>query len=97
VKNLAEILLKLIEKDAKGIYHTAGDCTLNRYEIALKCAEVFNLKNELISQIEKIEQKALRPKNAGLDISKLKKLIGSELKIYNLDDGLNYMKNHRLY
>ena len=26
VKNLAEILLQLIKKDAKGIYHTAGDC-----------------------------------------------------------------------
>ena len=96
VKNLAEILLKLIKKDAKGIYHTAGDCTLNRYEMAFKCAEVFDLKKELISQIESIEQKAIRPKNVGLDISKLKKLIGSELKIYNLDDGLNYMKNHRL-
>ncbi len=94
VKNLAEILIKLIEKDAKGIYHTAGDCTLNRYQMALKCAEVFNLKNELISQIESIEQKAIRPKNAGLDISKLKNLIGSDLKIYNLNDGLIYMKNH---
>jgi len=96
VKNLAEILIKLIEKDAKGIYHTVGDCTLNRYEMALKCAEVFNLKKELISSIERIEQKAIRPKNAGLNISKLKRLIGSDLKIYNLDDGLNYMKNHRL-
>ena len=96
VKNLAEILIKLIEEDAKGIYHTAGDCTLNRYEMALKCAEVFNLKKELISPIESIEQKAIRPKNAGLNISKLKRLFGSDLKIYNLDDGLNYMKNHRL-
>jgi dTDP-4-dehydrorhamnose reductase len=96
VKNLAEILIKLIEKDAKGIYHTVGDCALNRYEMALKCAEVFNLKKELISPIESIEQKAIRPKNAGLNISKLKRLIGSDLKIYNLDDGLNYMKNHRL-
>jgi dTDP-4-dehydrorhamnose reductase len=96
VKNLAEILIKLIEKDAKGTYHTAGDCTLNRYEMALKCAEVFNLKKKLISPIESIEQKAIRPKNAGLNISKLKRLIGSDLKLYDLDDGLNYMKNHRL-
>ena len=94
VKNLAEILLKLINKGAKGIYHTAGDCTLNRYEMAIKCAEVFDLKKDLVTQIESIEQKATRPKNVGLDISKLKKLIGSELKIYNLNDGLNYMKNH---
>ena len=96
VKNLAKILMKLIEKDAQGIYHTAGDCTLNRYEMALKCADIFELDKDLISQIESIEQKAIRPKNVGLDINKLKKLIGSELKIYNLDDGLNYMKNHRL-
>ena len=96
VKNLAEIIVKLIEKDAKGIYHTAGDCTLNRYEMALKCAEIFYLKKDLISQMKSIEQKAIRPKNAGLNINKLKNLIGSELKIYNLDDGLNYMKNHRL-
>jgi dTDP-4-dehydrorhamnose reductase len=96
VKNLAEILIKLIEKNAQGIYHTAGDCTLNRYEMAIKCAEVFELKKELITQNGSIEQKAIRPKNAGLNISKLKKLIGSELKIYNLVDGLNHMKNHRL-
>jgi dTDP-4-dehydrorhamnose reductase len=69
VKNLAEIFIKLIEKDAKGIYHTVGDCTLNRYEMALKCAEVFNLKKDLISPIESIEQKAIWPKNAGLNIS----------------------------
>ena len=96
MKNLAEILIKLIEKDAKGIYHTVGDCTLNRYEMALKCAEVFELNKELITNIDSMEQKAIRPKNAGLDISKLKNLIGSELKIYNLEDGLNYMKNHRI-
>jgi len=96
VKNLAEIILKLIEKDANGIYHTAGDCALNRYEMAIKCAEVFNLRNELISQIESFKQKAIRPKNAGLDISKLKRLLGSDFKIYDLDDGLNYMKDHSL-
>lgn len=96
VKNLAEILLKMIEKNAKGIYHTAGDCALNRYEMAIKCAEVFDLDKELISQIEHLEQKAIRPKNVGLDISKLKKFLGSELKIYDLIDGLNYMKNHKL-
>jgi len=43
-----------------------------------------------------LKQKALRPKNAGLDISKLKQLIGSEIAIFSLDDGLNYMKKHRM-
>lgn len=96
VRNLAEIIMKLIEKDARGIYHTAGDCTLNRYEMALKCAEVFNLKKELISSIDSFEQIAIRPKNAGLDMSKLKRFLGSDFKIYDLNDGLNHMKDHSL-
>ena len=95
VKNLAEIILKLIEKDGKGIFHTAGDCILNRYEIAVKCARVFKYDENLINPLNEIEQIAIRPKNAGLNINKLKKFIGSELKIYNLDDGLVYMKEHR--
>lgn len=95
VINLAQIILKLIERNAKGIYNTAGDCALNRYEIALKCAEVFGYNKNLIIPVDYFEQKAIRPKNVGLDISKLKKLIGTELKIYNLEEGLIYMKEIR--
>jgi dTDP-4-dehydrorhamnose reductase len=96
VRNLAEIILKLIEKDASGIYHTTGDNSLSRYEMALSCAEIFDYEKKLITPIKELTQKAIRPKNAGLDISKLKKLIGNELKIFNLTDGLFYMKNNRL-
>ena len=95
VINLAQIILKLIEKKTKGIYNTAGNCALNRYEIALKCAEVFGYNKNLIIPVDFFEQKAIRPKNVGLDISKLKKLIGTELKIYNLEEGLIYMKETR--
>ncbi len=48
-----------------------------------------------INPIENLKQIALRPLNIGLNISKLKNLIGSELKIFNLEDGLIYMKNHK--
>lgn len=96
VKNLAEIILKLIEKDAKGIYHTVGDGALSRFEIALRCAEIFEYDTSLVNPSDYIKQKAIRPKNAGLDIKKLKKQIGNELKIYNLVDGLNYMKYQSL-
>ena len=96
VKNLAEIILKLIEKNSEGIFHTVGDCALNRYEMALICAEIFDYDKNLIVPVSEVNQKAIRPKNAGLDITKLKTIIGSELNIYNLFDGLNYMKNHRL-
>ncbi|MFX1500370.1 MAG: SDR family oxidoreductase [Promethearchaeota archaeon] len=96
VINLAKILYKLIEKDAEGIFHTTGDDILSRYEMALLCAEIFEYNKELINPIESLKQIAKRPKNLGLDISKLKKLIGSELKIYSLTDGLKFMKNNRI-
>jgi len=90
--NLAHIILKLIEKNASGIYHTVGDCALSRYEMALKCAKIFNYNDTLILPVDSINQKAQRPENVSLDISKLKNLIGIDLKICNLDDGLKYMR-----
>jgi dTDP-4-dehydrorhamnose reductase len=92
VPNLAEILLKLIEKNANGIYHTAGDDSLNRYEMALKCAEIFEFDQDLIFPIDHLDQQAVRPKNAGLNITKLKKFLGSEVHVYNLEEGLREMK-----
>ena len=94
VINLSKILLELIKKDAQGIYHTAGDCVLNRYEIALICAEIFNYNKTLIKPIKYFKQRAIRPKNGGLNREKLKRLIGNELKIFNLNDGLIHMREN---
>ena len=95
VRNLSEIILKLIEKDIKGIYHTVGSEALNRYEMALKCAEIFYLNKELINPIENFIQLAIRPKNAALDVTKLKKILGSDVPIFSLLDGLKDMKQIR--
>ncbi len=94
VKNLAEILLKLIQKDATGIYHTAGARALKRYEMAVKCAEYFNYDKSLITPLDHIDQIAKRPENAALDVSKLKNFLKAELEIFDLDMGLKYMKAH---
>ena len=96
VKNLAEIILKLVEKDTSGIYHTVGKDSLSRYEMALKCAEIFNYNTNLITPIKEINQKALRPNNASLDITKLKRLIGSDINIFSLEEGLEDMKINRI-
>ena len=95
VRNLAEIILKLIEKKASGIYHTAGDDALSRYEIAIKCAEVFEHNKDLINPIGSLNQVAVRPKNVSLNITKLKRFLGSELKCLSLLEGLKDMKNRR--
>ncbi len=94
IRNLAEIIIKLIEKDARGIYHTAGDSVLSRYEMAIQCAEVFGYGNDLIEGIDNLKQEAVRPKNVGLNINKLKNLIDDELAVYSFEKGLRYMKEH---
>jgi len=91
IENLANVILKLVEKDAKGLYHTAGDCALSRYEIAIKTADIFKLNRDLIQPTAGLKQKAPRPENAALDISKLKRLITPEIKILNLTQGLRRM------
>ncbi len=83
------------QKGAKGIYHTVGNDILSRYEMAVECAKIFNLDRNLITPIDSFEQKAVRPLNAGLSIRKLQNLLGSEVKIFTLEDGLSYMKTNR--
>lgn len=95
VENLAKVLLKLIEENARGIYHTAGASSLSRYEMAVKCAEIFNYDINLITPIDSLKQHAQRPQNAGLDISKTRKLLPSEMKIFTFEEGLIYMKTKR--
>ena len=92
VDNLAQIILELVDLKISGIVNTAGNTILNRYEIAQKTAEIFNLNENLINPIDTFEQKALRPKNAGLDISKLENILGSRNRIFSLEEGLKSMK-----
>lgn len=94
VNNLANMLFELIKKNATGIFHTAGASALNRYEIAIKCAEIFNYNKNLISPIDSLKQTAKRPENAGLDVSKIRKFLQEELTIYTFEDGLKYMKKN---
>ena len=44
-------------------------------QILKMTAEIFNLNENLINPIETSEQKALRPKNAGLNYTQVKKYI----------------------
>ena len=91
-----QLPVRIIEKKSHGIYHTAGASHLNRYEIALKCAEIFNYDKNLITPIESLKQEAQRPKNAGLDLTKLRNVLQNELEIFDLEKGLINMKRNIL-
>lgn len=73
-KVLAEGILFLIKKEAKGIYHFCQPPSTNWYDFALKIKEFLNLNNK-IEPVLSEEYKALakRPKNSVLSTKKIVK------------------------
>jgi len=97
--DLAEQLKALIEKDVRGIFHTAGGERMNRYQFALKVADVFGFDNELIKPVDMNTLKwiARRPHDSSLDISKItpyKKPYKIHQALRELNDELR--RNHSL-
>lgn len=73
---LADAVLKLVELKATGVYHTAGDERISRYDFAKAIAKVFRLDASRITAAMTAElfQKAVRPADSSLKIEKVKKL-----------------------
>lgn len=89
IDDICYSIIKLINQT--GIFNVAGSESISRYDFALKIAEVFNLNKNLIEPVtsEELNQRAVRPKNLSLDISKITSL-GIEMS--NIEEGLLKMK-----
>ncbi len=90
--NLADIILKLYEKDVNGIFHVVGKDNVSRYELALKVAEVFGLNKKLIKPITtpELRQPAPRPRKLELSTKKLQRILG--ITPLGIDDGLKIVR-----
>jgi len=92
--DLAEILRKIVEDEASGVYHTCGDERISRYKFALKIAETFKLDTSLIKPAKMAEIKAWiakRPRDSSLSIEKLRRDL--DIDPPELVDALHRMKN----
>lgn len=94
---LSEIIIKLIEKKAIGVYHGAGTEFMDRYDYVNKIADVFKLDKDLIQRVklENLKLKAKRPKKGGLRIDKAlkEKIVGP----YGCLTGLEFLKKDISY
>ncbi len=90
--SLSEIIIKLIEKKADGIYHGAGAEFLNRYDYVNKIADIFGLNKNLIQEVKlkDLKLKAVRPKKGGLKTEKIKK--EKIIELYDCYTGLFLLK-----
>lgn len=90
--DIARAVQKIIEKDRTGIYNIAGPDYLNRYEIALKVAEVYGFDSNLVIKVpeSQLKQKARRPHKGGL--VPLKAETDLNMKFSGLISGINATK-----
>jgi len=74
--DLAEQLVALIDKDAAGVFHTAGRDRINRYDFVKVIADVFDLDESLVNPVKMTDMNwiAKRPRDSSLDISKISEI-----------------------
>jgi dTDP-4-dehydrorhamnose reductase len=72
-KDLSEQIIALIEHNQNGVFHTAGDSKISRYEFSEMLAKKFYLNSTLINpvSINDFNWLADRPINSTLNISKI--------------------------
>ena len=90
--DLAAATVELCERDARGVYHLAGDGLLDRFAFARLACEVFDLDPSRLAPVatSSLAQKAPRPLKAGLLIAKARALLRTPLR--SPEAGLRAMK-----
>ena len=92
VDDLATAILKIIELKKWDLYHICGSELIDRYNFAIKIAEIFKLNKNLIDSTTtpELKQSALRPLKSGFIIEKATSELG--IKMSNIEDGLKKLK-----
>ena len=80
--NAAEAMFEIAVQDKNGIYHTAGNDLISRYDFTRKVAEVFDLDDNLINPItsDNFVQKAPRPRDSSLNVGKIEKELNFKME-----------------
>ena len=96
IPDFVKATLNLIKNERQGIYHLVGSDYMNRYEWALKIAEIFEKEKHLINPTDSkdLNLPAKRP-NANLSNEKVQK--DSGVKFSGLEQGLkNMLRNQKV-
>lgn len=84
---LAEIILKMMTKDAKGIFHASSFGSVSRFDQAKEIFKIAGLDVEVLPQSSKeASRPAPRPAFSAFDVSKIEKFLGE--KCISWQDGI---------
>lgn len=91
IEDLANGIIQIIEKRAKGVYHLSGMDVLTPYQMACKAADHLGLDKKLLRCVTAADfsQPARRPLLTGFDISKARAELGFEP--VSFEEGLRKM------
>jgi len=92
--NCAEVIASLLEKNKNGIYHAVGSDYINRYDFALKIAEVFALDKNLIKP-KSSKDFTLPAKRGNCHLSNKKAEKESGVKFVGIEEGLKIMQKQK--
>jgi dTDP-4-dehydrorhamnose reductase len=80
VNTLADIMLTMVARGARGTYHVASSNALSKYDFALAVADAFGFPGGLVvPTVIGTSLKAPRPRNTTLDAGKLRRELGIAL------------------
>ena len=81
VGDLADTLIRMLEKDLSGLYHTVGSEALTKYDFGMRIARQFGFDEELVipTSVEDSGLKARRSRNLRLSVHKLSTDLGLEI------------------
>lgn len=90
--NAAEMVWKIVDIKAKGIFNLAGGEIVNRYQLAIATAEIFGLNKDLVKPVETSFFGSLfpRPKNTSFNTSKVEEKL--HIRPLIVSEGLSLMK-----
>ncbi|MHA1821656.1 MAG: SDR family oxidoreductase [Promethearchaeota archaeon] len=88
--DLAFAILKLKDFKKSDIIHTCGSEPINRFEFVRKIAEFFKFGLNLVNEIKEFKQKAKRPLNGSMNISKAINKYG--LTFHNIEQSFLILK-----
>lgn len=93
VDKLSIIIKKIIDNPIYGIYHCASSDSISKYEFGKKMSEIFKLSGLKINSVsvDVMKFKATRPKNMGLDVSKISSDLVHDMP--NVHDSIQLIKN----
>jgi dTDP-4-dehydrorhamnose reductase len=93
VDDLGLALLKIVDRDRTGVYNVCGSEYINRYQFALKLADIFEYDSSMIVPIKtkELNQVAARPMNSSFILLKAEAELG--MKPLNVTDGLYMLKS----